>query len=76
MNDVLLDCEAYQRKEKASKDFDQLNLKNKDKDSASEPTIVNAVMPGGTSKKQKSSNKGKKGGRGTNRGRSNSGQAH
>ena len=53
-----------------------MNLKNKDKDSASEPTTVNAVMPGGTNKKLKPSNKGKKGGRGASRGGNNSGQAH
>ena len=70
---VLIDCEAYQRKELASKDFDQLIHKNKE--SGAETTQINAAMSGGVVKKQKANNRGKKGGHGTNnRGGGNNGQ--
>ena len=53
LKEILIDCETYQRKEKASKDFDKLGLKPKE--SGVETTHFNAAGSGGMSgvKKQK-----------------------
>ena len=48
---MLIDCEAYQRKERASKDFDQLGPKSKE--SGVETTQVNAAISGGGVKSRK-----------------------
>ena len=66
LKEILIDCKAYQRKERASKDFDQLGLKSKE--SGVETTQVNAPGSGVMNgvKKQKGNNSGKKGGHGAN----------
>ena len=81
LKEILIDCEAYQRKEKASKDFDKLGQKSKELDGETQVNKADIAGPSGMSgvKKQRGNNRGKKGGRGgndSNRGGSNNTQVY
>ena len=81
LKDIHIDCEAYQRKEKASKDFDKLGQKSKELDGETQVNKADIAGPNGMSgvKKQRGNNRAKKGGRGgnnSNRGGSNNTQVY
>ena len=79
LKEILIDCEAYQRKENSSKDFDKLGQKSKESGVETQVNRVDMAGPSGMSgvMKQRGNNRGKKGGRGAiNRGGGNNTQVY